>query len=495
MRISVLVPLLVGLLCLAAPGGGEGAVRGSAASATAAAEPPWEEVLSPPRKNLPFSRGKLVWFENLERALAVARREDRPVFVTLRCVAAPSFAEFDAQVLTPKPALRSLLDRFVTVRLVTVHDVDTRYLPLDGYMDFDASWWGWFLSPEGRLYGVYGGRDHRSDTSVVSETSLATALDRVLRHHAHPDREAWDVDGPAPDPQLGPRTPLDLPGFVSWGRRQADLGQQGCMRCHQIPSILRQPDVDRRRFVKGRDVSPWPYPENVGIELARDEGLRILQVQRNSPAWRAGLRGGDELGVADGRLLLSQTDLRAALERGPREAGKIELIWMRLGEVHRGIVRLPEKWRTTPLRWRWSIALSNIGAHPGFDWATPVSERERERNGLEHDTMALRPSFGARKNWLALRAGLQPSDVILAVDDFDRNIGGVAFFTWFRMRYEPGDMVTLKIRRGRNPLEIRYRVGRYGHGGIPGRAEIEKRQKAPRQRAGERPTEPGEGGD
>src|SRR6185436_12323487 len=133
------------------------------------------------------------------------------------------------------PELDPLLAQFVTVRLTSVRDLDLRAFPVEGWQDLDLSWWGWFLSPRAEVYGVFGGRDEKSDTSRISTQALATTLRRVLDHHHDPRREAWHVDGPAPELGGEMHTPTRLAGFTSWSKRGgAQLEHDGCMHCHQV---------------------------------------------------------------------------------------------------------------------------------------------------------------------------------------------------------------------------------------------------------------------
>ena len=104
----------------------------------------------------------------------------------------------------------------MTVRLTNARDVDLGLLPMEGFQDMDLSWWGWFLSPEARVYGVFGGKDHVSDSTRISVDALENTMERVLDHHYDPRRKGWNVDGPAPDLDAPARTPYDLPGYASW---------------------------------------------------------------------------------------------------------------------------------------------------------------------------------------------------------------------------------------------------------------------------------------
>ena len=113
-----------------------------------------------------------------------------------------------------------LLRQFVTVRLTDALQLDLDIFRVEGYQDLDLSWWGYFLSPGGRIYGVFGGRDEVSDQTRISEAALVNTLQRVLAHHYDPRRSCWDIDGPRPDRRAAPRKILSLPGYRSWRDRQ-----------------------------------------------------------------------------------------------------------------------------------------------------------------------------------------------------------------------------------------------------------------------------------
>jgi len=66
---------------------------------------------------------------------------------------------FDKTVLEGGLELDPLFKHFNMVRLTSAHDLDLNLFPVDDYQDLDVSWWGWFFSPEGAIYSVYGGKD------------------------------------------------------------------------------------------------------------------------------------------------------------------------------------------------------------------------------------------------------------------------------------------------------------------------------------------------
>ena len=155
-----------------------------------ASETPWTEVLGPSLGMVPelaseslFWRKPVVWREDFGDALEEAESRNMPLFVTWRCLPCKQCAEFDQEVLDGSPQLTPLLRRFVTVRMTDAAELDERYFPYRGYQDLDLSWWGYFLSPQGQLYGVFGGKDHVSEATRISEPALVNSLRRVLRHH------------------------------------------------------------------------------------------------------------------------------------------------------------------------------------------------------------------------------------------------------------------------------------------------------------------------
>ncbi len=425
-----------------------------------AAPPPWDDILSPPQGELPEPRDKVVWLGDLSAGFAEAQHQGRPLFVTFRCVPCKQCADFDKDVLEGGSNLDPLLKQFVTVRLTDAQDIDLRLFPVEGFADLDLSWWGWFLSPQGEVYGVFGGRDEVSDTTRISKDALINTLERVLAHHYDPRRADWNIDGPRPDLRSTTRSPRDLPGFESWRERSpGEVRAQSCLHCHQIVEIIRQPAIDAGTFDLSSDLDMWPLPENVGITLDRDHGLLTTAVEPGSAAAQAGVRPGDLLQAADGRRLFGQADFRGVLHRGPRGDGTIELIWRRNDELMTGVLEVQPGWRTTVLDWRTSVSQGNIGVGPGF-WPNGANAAERRRRGIERDQMAVKPWFGPNRTGAAFVAGIRHGQVIVAVNGERPNLIGRSFLVWFRMRHDRGDTVTMTVRDGSGgESEITYQLG------------------------------------
>ena len=424
-------------------------------------EPPWSEILQPVRAwpdaeddaEEDAEEGPVFWHGDLHQALDLATRTNRPLFVSLRCLPCKQCASFDADLLDGGPRLTPLLRRFVTVRLTDAAQLDLRLLPAAGYQDLDLSSWCYILSPEGSLYSVFGGKDHVSDETRISIEALATNLERVLDHHHDARRGDWGIDRPAPALGGPPRGPRELPRFDEWLAADPWAQSQSCIHCHQVADILRWPEVEAGTFDKEHELDVWPLPENIGLELDRDHGLRVTSVAPGSPAAAIGVEAGDVLGAAGGVRVFGQADLRGVLHRAGSEPTQLELVWLRGESVLRGELSLAGSWRKTVLDWRMSISQGVVGAAPGF------FPNRGPRTG--RGSLSVRPFFGPRPRGPAHAAGLHGGHEIVAVGGERPDLSGRAFLVWFRRRYEPGDEVVLTVRERSGEREIRYRPARH----------------------------------
>src|SRR5829696_5089380 len=76
----------------------------------------WEDVLGPSTARLPAPQETVRWRGDLAGALREAQAENRPLFVTLRCLPCKQCSAFDKNVLEGGSDLDPLLEQFVTVR-------------------------------------------------------------------------------------------------------------------------------------------------------------------------------------------------------------------------------------------------------------------------------------------------------------------------------------------------------------------------------------------
>jgi len=413
------------------------------ATANASEEPPWREALGPPEGAIPAAPDEPVhWREDVPAALAEARWTGRPVFVTWRCLPCKQCAQFDKDVLEGGPVLTPLLKRFITVRMTDAAQLDERYFPYRGFQDLDLSWWGYFLSSEGALYGVFGGKDHVSDTTRISEAALANTMRRVLAHHYDPRRPSWNIDGPTPDPSASRRVPTNLTGAAAYEAARPHVQKQSCLHCHQVQDLLHTEAQSLGTFDLRHYTQAWPLPENVGLRLDRDHGLLVTGVEPGSSAALAGLKPGDRLAMAERRKLFGQADFRGALHRTPYGDATIRIGWIRDGDVRFGQLQVEDGWRASQSWWRKSVYEGIIGPHLGF---FPLPGPNQGDGSMSFRPFLGRGAKAREKDWW--KAGLRPGMEIVSINGRSDDWNSRQLITWFRLHHEAGDRVALEVRQ------------------------------------------------
>lgn len=414
------------------------------------AEQLWRSILGSRPAAIPADpnpAGEVRWRDNFDLALAEAKGSGQPLLVTWRCLPCKQCAEFDKEILDGSESLNPLLRRFVTVRLTDAAELDERFFPYRTHQDLDLSWWAYCLSPDGDLYAVFGGKDHVSENTRISEAAFENTLRRVLAHHADPRRREWDVDFPMGASSLVEHGPRDSKGYSLLLAKRPELekphGEYGsCLHCHQVGDMLTMESLDDGSFSVEAFMGRWPLPENVGLVLDRDDGLLVKTVERGSPAAKAGLRVGDRLGMAEGTRLFGQADFRGVLHRAAEGDDAIAIAWLRGDEVAFGTVEVRSGWREGKNAWRKTVYDGVYG--PGMGFFPLNGPQAGKGQGLSIKPW-MGPNPGERP---VFSTGLRPNMEIVAIDDMDDDLATRELITWFRLKYQPGDEVRYRTRDG-----------------------------------------------
>ncbi len=289
-----------------------------------------------------------------------------------------------------------------------------------------------FLNAEEKVYARYGGRDAACPDSRHSLGGLRYTMQSVLQMHAR-DEKAF-----APKSQEAPRLMRGLSGSRRGG---------GCMHCHHVKEVR---DTDLRRTGHwSRDmVWTYPLPANLGLELERDRGNVIQEVQENSPAWAAGLQAGDRVRQLNRVPIHSFADAQFALERAPR-TGSIAVVWERGEQILKGKLALSEGWRKTDLSWRPS--LRHLLASARLD-GTDLTPQEKKALGLSATQLAFRQKDSVPRQ--AQEAGIRGGDIVLGVDDKPLEMDVAGFLRYIQGNYLIGDQVTVQILRGGKRMNL-----------------------------------------
>jgi serine protease Do len=383
-------------------------------------------------------------YDDLPRALGQARRSGQPLLAVLRCVPCAAGHALDEQVTRPGPELERLEKQFVCVRVIQARGLDLRLFQFD----YDQSWCAFFLNADGVIYGRYGtrtGSGPDSDT-YLSVASFRKAADRALDLHrgypANKDRLAGKIG-------KGPENPVPekIPGLER--RAKGPTTRQTCIHCHMIREYTLRAKWERGRLTPA-DLWAYPMPDNLGLTLDREDGLRVKAVAAGSPAAAAGLAAGDDLVALDGQPLVSLADVQWVLHTAPAE-GRLAVTLRRGGRTLEKTVALGGRWKESDLAWR---ASAWYGLRQGLQ-TEPLSAAEKRRRGLAPEGLALavKGLYGRGKSELE-KAGLRKGDVIVGVDGRSEAMSESQFLADLRLRHGPKDSVRFTVLRGGRREEL-----------------------------------------
>jgi hypothetical protein len=399
--------------------------------------------------------GAEFWIYNdLDQALAAARRTSKPVFVTFRCVPCKACAGFDAEVARGSEVIAKLAaEQFVSLRQVEMKGVDLTQFQFD----YDLNWAAMFLAPDGTVLGRYGTQSAEGPDAYNSIESLEKAMRRVLALHA----ERMETRDAALEAGLAAKrgaarpykTALEMPALEEREKRRGPTARNNCIHCHNIH------DAEQEQLrLEGRlsldALYRYPLPDNVGIRIDRHDGRTIERVAEDSAAARAGLRGGDEITHANGQPIVSIADIQWVLHHLPNTDATVTLTARRDGAVGRHVLNLAAGWKKTDFSWRgsrWSLK-----PRPGF-WAPELTATEVRKLNLPEGTRGYRIHWintGQNEGREAKKAGLREGDVIVAVAGKPITLTPEQFHMHVRMNYTVGEALALTVLREGKQLQV-----------------------------------------
>lgn len=299
--------------------------------------------------------------------------------------------------------------------------------------DHDLTWAVFFLHPDERVYGRYGGRDAADAEARLSLDGLRHAMRAALDLHR---AGAQDV----PPRKTG--APLLAENYPAVKRTRGE-----CIHCHQVKEAQRELAKAQGSWDRD-DRWVYPLPENLGLSLAVDVGNRVRAVKPGTPAAKAGLQPGDLVNRLNGFPVASFADAQYALHRAPR-AGTVPITWGRGGRALKAELELPEGWRKTNLTWRPSL----LDILPSFPlYGDELTATEKAKLGLSPERLAFRQQNEVPKN--AEAAGVQGGDVVVGVDDQPLEMTLEQFLGYMRRNYLVGDRVVLNLVRGGRRVDV-----------------------------------------
>lgn len=387
------------------------------------------------------------WYYNdLKEAIAIAKKENKPLFITFRCVPCKACAGFDAAVASGSERIEKLArEHFIPVRQVEMKGVD-----LDQFQfDYDLNWAAMFINADGTVYARYGTQSADGPDAFNSIESLAKTMERVVELHKSYPKNRAELTG-----KLGTPRPfkyaLDLPALAEKGQFNKPTSRENCIHCHMINDAYhiaanREKNYDRKPLFR------YPLPDNIGLTMDPKEGTAIKSLKVDSPAGKAGIVEGEKVLRMNGQAITSIADMQWVLHHLPWGNAEVEIECSESGK-HR--IVLPTDWKLSDISWRgslWSVS-------PKLNmWLPEVSDEKKKELKLKEGETAYETRWinvaqvGGKA---AYDAGIREGDLILKVDGKPLTMAPPEFHADLILNHRPGDKVTFTIMRQGKTIEI-----------------------------------------
>jgi len=319
--------------------------------------------------------------------------------------------------------------------------------------DFDLTFAVLAMHPDGTIYHRFGGRDDSSATSWVSMPPLLRVLERGLEAH-----EAY-AKNPRPVTRES-RTIASYPYYAKWAKTQK---KNSCIHCHQVGEMEVRSADDRGGFDK-ESVWRYPSPAQVGLVMDPERQDRVEAVIPDSPAAAADFRAGDVIKAVRGLQIASVTDFQAALHGASNSATDIPVAFQRNGADAAGSLALRDGWKKgTVESFAWRALKWPMTPIPGFG-GDDLTKGRKKRLGLDPEQYAFQvtylvtwgPKGHVGRN--AANCGLRNKDIVYSVAGKTDFQDQQHFQAWFRLRRTPGEVIELKILRGKTRKTVKLKV-------------------------------------
>jgi hypothetical protein len=393
------------------------------------------------------AEGTDLWiYNNLEDALEQARRENKPLFVTFRCVPCKDCAAFDAEVAQGNDVVeRFAREHFIPVRQVEMKGVDLSLFEFD----YDLNWAAMFINADGVVYARYGTQSAAGPDAYNSIEGLRKTMQRVLELHANYPRNAAELKGKRGE-EKPYRTALEMPGLENKEQRRGPTTRSNCIHCHNIHDAENL-QAERSGTFSHDSLWRYPLPDNVGLVIDPRDGVRVKQVTAGSAAERAGLQAGDEITHMAGQAIASIADIQWVLDDVPNREARLEIRTKRAGEH---VLSLDKGWKRTDFSWRGSLWSVTPRLHV---WTPEVNEEQRRKLNLPEGQTALevrwinRDKPGGRA---AFASGLREGDIVVALDGEPIDMTVQQFNMHLKLNYKAGEKLPLTVIRDGRKMSV-----------------------------------------
>ncbi len=397
-------------------------------------------------------KGSDLWIYNdLPSAMAEAKRTNKPLFVTFRCVPCSACKGFDAEVAKGNEAVHKLArDKFVSVRQVEMKHVDLSLFQFD----YDLNWAAVFINADGTVYARYGTQSAEGPDAYNSMKSLEACMKRVLAlHEAYPRNKA-ELAGKRGKPKPY-KTALEMPGLPNKDRYRGTTTRRNCVHCHNIHDAEQEQWNDAGTFSVEK-LYRYPLPDSVGIKIDRHDGRRVESVKPGSPAARAGIKPGSHVAMVNGQPITSIADIQWVLHHLPLgDAQATFTMASGTGTVKDHVVRMTKGWKKADFTWRGSMWA--LKPRPGY-WAPALDEGQKKNLRLPVENTAFRIKWLNRNSpegKVAFNAGLREGDVIVGLEGKPIKMTPREYHRYYRLNYRGKPHVNVVVLRRGKRVNVR----------------------------------------
>jgi hypothetical protein len=392
-----------------------------------------------------------VWvYNDIRQAMDEGKKQNKPVFVTFRCVPCKDCAAFDADVANGNERVRDLAkEKFISVRQVEMKGVDLSLFQFD----HDLNWAGMFINGDGVVYARYGTQSAEGSDAYNSIDGLLTTMQRVLELHAAYPGNAAELKG-----KRGAAKPvsnaLEMPGLRNPEKYARQTERSNCIHCHNIHDAEHQHALNTGTY-NVEMMYKYPLPDNIGLKIDRKSGTKIEQVVAGSAAAATGLQAGEEIVRMNGQRIASIADMQWVLHHLPAGATQVEIDASKSGKQ---VVAMKPGWKQADFSWRGSM----WNAPPRFEaWAPVITAEARQKLGLPETDTPLEVRWLNRQGAGGQRMyedGLREKDIIVALAGQPIRMTTKQFNVHIKLNYKVGDDLPLTILRDGKQKDIKVRL-------------------------------------
>jgi len=381
-------------------------------------------------------------YNDLAAARAEAKRTDKPLFVTFRCVPCADCKGFDAEVAKNNQRIKHLTqEAFVAVRQVEMKGVDLSQFQFD----YDLNWAAMFINADGTVYARYGTQSAKGADAYNSIESLEKTMRRVLALHKNYPANKATLAGKLGRPKPY-KTALQMPGMKHRSKLAGSTARNNCVHCHNIHDAEHEQLHDAGRLTHDA-LWRYPLPDNLGLQLDPGDGRIVTAVKANSPADKVGLRPGDVLTHADGQALTSIADLQWVLHNLPNTQASVTLKATRGERAIEKKLAMRAGWKKTDISWRGSLwSIKPVLA----TWCASMKEKQVKLLRLAKGVKPLEVRWintGRPEGRNAKRAGLRQGDIIIGMEGKPLRMRSEHFNMHVKLNYKVGDKLPLTLLR------------------------------------------------